>query len=175
MILEAEKFKNILLTSAEGFCTQSFHCGKWVSGEQERDTGFGQVSPNTYAEGLGPSKTLLSRSLVRGNLGHLMRVLKGTLRPKPLPLGTLLLLPCVFTMMHPSPKAQSQGGKLSTNRKFRKKFFITLNIWSPAGGPLWESMELYRTWVQNDKYWTTEASLRLTVSPSLGLSYLFLG
>lgn len=66
MILEAEKFKNMLLTSAEGFCTPSFHCGKWVSGEQERGTGFGQVSPNTYAEGLGPSVTLLRPSLVIG-------------------------------------------------------------------------------------------------------------
>lgn len=101
-----------------------------------------------------------------------MHALKGTLRPKPLLLGTLLLLPCAFTTMHPSPKAQSQGGKLSTNRK---KFFITLNIWSPAGGALWEGMELFRTWVQNDKYWAIEAGLRLTVSPSLGLSYLFLG
>lgn len=104
-----------------------------------------------------------------------MHALNGILRPKSLPLGTLLLLPCTFTMTYPSPKAQSQGGKLSMNRKFQKKFFITLNVWFPAGGALWESMELFRTWVQNDKYKAIEAGLRLTVSPYLGLSYLFLG
>lgn len=65
MILEAEKSKNTVLTSAEGSCTQSFHCGKRMSGERERRTGFGQVSPNTYAEGLGPRMTLLSLSHVR--------------------------------------------------------------------------------------------------------------
>lgn len=63
------------------------------------------------------------------------------------------------------------------NRKFQKKFFITLNVWFPAGGALWEGTELFRTWVQIDKYKAIEAGLRLTVSPSLGLSlsYLFLG
>lgn len=77
-------------------------------------------------------------------------------------------------MMYPSPKAQSQGGKLSMNRKFQKKFFITLKFGSQlvvVFGKVWN----FRTWVQNDKYKAIEAGLRLTVSPSLGLSYLFLG
>lgn len=36
MVLKAEKSKNTVLPSAEGSWIQSFHCGKRVSGEQER-------------------------------------------------------------------------------------------------------------------------------------------
>lgn len=148
MILEAEKSKNMVLISTKGFCAQSFHCRKWVvGGEQERDTVVWTSVPQQHDP--------VESQPCKRNLAHLMHTLKGTLRPKSLPLGTLPVLPCSFTMVYPSPKAQRQRSKLSMDRKFQKceqkEIFHTLNTWSSTGGAVWEGMELFWTWVQADK------------------------